>query len=157
MHFKDSEGRKWTFVCNVYTLAKVKRETGADLAKAIEPGCEILSEITDDVALFFGVCCSLLESEMKERGVSEEDFGKAIDDEDIVMEATRALVLSVIGFFPKSKAGAIRTAFEKLWEATSRKAEAEGAEAMRKLDGIDFDKVAEEIVTSPRGNSSAAT
>ena len=158
--FRDTAGRDWTFVCNVFTLARCKKETGVDLAKSIESGADILKDVADDVAVFFDVISSLLQDEMKARGVGARELGEGINDEDVVIEATQALVRAVIDFFPKSRSKTLRTAFDRLWNVTREKADLEASRAIEKIEAMNIEEMAEEImaeVKSTRSRSVASS
>tara|TARA_R110002051_G_scaffold160285_2_gene231934 strand:+ start:110 stop:601 length:492 start_codon:yes stop_codon:yes gene_type:complete len=154
--FKDTEGRLWSFNCNVFTLARCKSEAGVDLASAIEQGSKVIEEITEDVSIFFAVLCSLLKDQMKEAGVDEQGLGEAINDEDIVIEATQAMVRAIIDFFPPKRSKALRKAFDQLWNLTREKAELEADKAIATIDSLDFEKMSTELVES-MGSSLADT
>ena len=144
--FKDTQGRNWTFECNVFTLARCKRETGIDLARAIEKGATVVDDITGDVSVFFAVLVSLLKEQMEKVGADDESLGRAINDEDVVIEATQALVRAVIDFFPKSRSATLRKAFDRLWNLTKDKADKEADVAIRKIESMDWDEMATNIV-----------
>jgi hypothetical protein len=167
--FTDSKGRKWLFTCDTFTLHRLKKTTGIDLTKAIEQG-EIVThkdgrpkldanaeplrlpnpngieEIVGDVEKFFDVVLSLLEDDIKEAGIDLREFGRGIDDEDIVLAASKALVEAVLSFFPPDRSAAMKRAFQKLWDATTSKVRAQNEKAIAEIDAIDFDKMAEEVI-----------
>lgn len=156
-NFKDTAGRNWVFTCNVFTLARCKKETGIDLARSIEKGATVVDSITGDVSIFFDVLCSLLQEQMEKVGIDAQGLGEAINDEDVVIEATQALVRSVIDFFPKSRSKTLRTAFDRLWNLTAQKAEAEQDKAIATIEAMDWEQMANNIVGNSIHSSSEST
>jgi hypothetical protein len=151
MFFQDSKGRKWTFVCNTYTLARVKRETGIDLARAAEPGTKenpntILADMIGDIASFFDVVGSLLQDDLQSENVTLRELGEAMDDEDITIEAAGALVDAVLAFSPADRSKPMRAAFDRFWTLTKKKAKLAQAEGLAELDAIDMDAAAQQVV-----------
>lgn len=153
-NFKDNAGRSWTFVCNMFTMARCYRETDIDLARAIEKDSTVIDDIMGDSRKFFAVLCSLLQDDMKTIGVDERALGEAISDEDVVIEATQALVRAIIDFFPKDRAETLRKAFDQLWRLTKEKGDAEADKAKAILDGMDWETMSSNIVAKSIPSSS---
>ena len=159
--FNDANGEKWVFTVNVFTLSRVKKETGIDLARAIEPNNTTLTEIWSDPVMFFDVVIALLGSEIERRGMSLEEFGEGLNNEEIVQEATAALIRAVIDFFPREKAVAIRRAFDQVWSITAEKMRLQTEQTVKNLEGIDYEKLVEDsqalLSGNPTGDTSTPT
>jgi len=159
MKFTDSQKREWTFAVNVGTMAAVKRETGVDLANTLRQNSTVVEDILGDVAVFFDVLTTLLKGQIKEAGITLEEFGEGLNNEDVVLEATKALIESILDFFPADRSGPMKKAFRKLWEVTERKAKAKAKAGLVKLDDLDFEAMADQAIkqveTSMSGDSSS--
>ncbi len=146
MRFTDTDGREWVFTVDVFHIQRCKRETGVHLAKLFEPEDQekpgmTLGEVIDDPVLFFDVCCSLLQDQMKSRDVSAEELGKALGDEERVAEAVRALIDGIIEFFPERKRRVYRAALSKIWKLGKEKQEILTRTAETEVEGMDFEKL----------------
>lgn len=156
--FIDGRGRTWTFECNTWTLSQCKKATGVDLAQAIEKGAaDVIGNILGDVALMFDVVCSLLSKQLAERSISEEDFGTSLDDEDVSIAMTQALIVGVINFSPKSRRPALQKAFANLWTATKTQADKQAEVATADLEGIDWEEMATNLIGATNGNPVSET
>ena len=109
--FEDSKGRQWVVHCDVGTIARVRRETGCDLAKLLASK-EALQELADDPVRLVEVIWSVIEPQAETRSVSPEDFGSSLVG-DAIERATDALVEAIIDFFPKRRGNLLRQLVEK--------------------------------------------
>jgi hypothetical protein len=155
--FTDSRGRTWTFECNTWTLSQCKKTTGVDLAQAIEKGAaDVIGNILGDVALMFDVVCSLLSKQLRERSVDEEEFGTSLDDEDVSIAMTQALIVGVINFSPKSRRPALLKAFQNLWTATKTQVEKEAKVVTRKIDEMNWETEARNLIGETSSSRSSS-
>ena len=152
MRWKDTAGREWVFVCNVLTMARVKKECGVDLTKAISEGSTVIEDVIGDVAVFFDVVTTLLRDQMNDRGVSLEDLGASINDEDVVTEVAKALVEGIINFFPPNRREPLKRAFRKLWDLSKEQHNLEAEKAIAIIDGPEFDGMAKQAVATGKFN-----
>ncbi len=144
--FVDGEGRKWVFLVTGGSVRAVKKATGVNLFEAIEPKSTIIDQITSDPELFFEVVVCLLDRQLRDKGVTEEEFGDALNSEEVVVEASRQLIEAILDFFPVDRSRPLRRALGKLWEATERRAGTETARGIQSLEDLDFEAMAEKIV-----------
>jgi hypothetical protein len=110
-----------------------------------------------DSKVFFAVLCSLLQDDMRTLGVDNRGLGEAINDEDVVIDATQALVRAIIDFFPKDRAETLRKAFDQLWNLTKKKGDAEAEKAKVILDGMDWETMSTNIVAKSIPSSLGGT
>ena len=143
--FQDTKDRKWSFQVDVFTVRRVKQETGIDLLKAIDPDSDVIDSLGSDVVVLFDVMVSLLQDQLCDQGVSEEDFGHALDEE-ACSNATRALMNAILSFSPKSKAKLLKKAFGKVWKATVKQEELALQRANEAINSPEFDQVVSEAV-----------
>lgn len=109
--FKDSEGREWSIAVNIGAAKRLKDQTQIDL---LDPASlQRLSDSPYDVANAIYVLC---EAQAKATAISEEQFGAGLSG-DAIEEATDALMLEIVDFFPKRQREALNTLLAKLGAA----------------------------------------
>ncbi len=119
--FTDNTGRTWTLSVTVGTIKRVRALCGVDLANIItiapgeKPKVDLLEQLASDPVLLVDVLYAVCKPEADSKGVSDEDFGRAMAGDAIEL-ATSALLDEVIDFFPAVK----RQVFSKILNATRR-------------------------------------
>jgi len=157
--FTDTKGRDWSVAVNVGTMAAVKRETGVNLAEAIKPSSDVIETISTDPSVFFEILTVILKKQLDDKSVSVDEFAEGLDDEDVAIDAMKSLIEGIIDFFPKGRSLPLKKAFNRLWSATEKKATAQAAAAMSRLEELDVDAMADEILsqTMSSGSSTSST
>jgi hypothetical protein len=155
-NFRDTKGRRWTFEVDVFTIRRVKLETGVNLLKAIEPDNDVIDTLGNDLVVLFDVMVSLLQDQLRKADVSTEDFGRALDEE-ACGNATRALMNAILSFSPKSKAKLLKKAFGKVWKATVKQEELALQRATEAINSPRFDQVVSDavqnVMSGPKSSS----
>lgn len=146
-HFTDTEGRRWSFEVNVFTVQRVQRETGVNLLGLTDLAGDTLQRLATDVVALFDVMASLLQDQLKDRDISVEGFGRALD-ERAVGDATKALVTAVLDFFQPAKAETLKTVFAKVWTASERASSSATTRVAELMEGPEFDAAIEEAVAA---------
>lgn len=146
MRWRDSKNREWRFECNVYTMSRVKKETGVDLSQAIKAGSTVIEDVIGDVSVFFDVVTTLLRDQMDADGVTPEDFGASINDEDVVADATRALIEAILDFFPMDRRAPLKKAFRRFWDIAKTQADTEAVKVLKMVEGPEFEQMARNAV-----------
>lgn len=146
MKWKDSKGREWVFACNVFSMSRVKKEVGVDLSQAIKEGSTVIEDVIGDVALFFDVVSCLLKEQIAAAGLSIEEFGEGINDEDVVTDACQALVEAILDFFPPDRRRALKKAFRRIWELSRKKFDAQAKTVIDLIESDEFERIANEAV-----------
>ncbi len=149
MHaFTDGESRKWTFDVNVLTVTRVKKQTGVDLLTLMDPGSSAFETLATDVVSLCEVMVALLEDKLREADVDDEEFLRALDNEDIVRNATRACMEAILSFSRKPKATLMKTAFGKVWDATEKRERMQLEHAQELVASEQFDQLVEQTAES---------
>ncbi len=131
--FTDNTGRTWTLSVTVGTIKRVRALCGIDLANIItvtpgdRPNVDLLEQLASDPVLLVDVLYAVCKPEADSKGVSDEDFGRAMAGDAIEL-ATSALLDEVIDFFPATK----RQVFQKILTAT-RRFESKSKEALEQF------------------------
>ena len=106
--FKDSNGQDWQIILNVLQMKRVRAALGIDLVNVItldKDGAvkvDLIDRIANDPCLLVDILWVLVESEAKEEGVTDVDFGSSLAGESIT-EATKAFLDELVDFFPGAR------------------------------------------------------
>lgn len=101
--FADNAGRDWVIEINVASLKRVKGLTGTDLiALAVSMDTSVAERLASDPILLCDVLYAVCKPQTDERGVSDEDFGRAMAG-DAIESATVALLEDIVGFCPSPR------------------------------------------------------
>lgn len=106
--FKDNQGRSWQIALNVYEMKRIRALLGIDLVNVItldKDGAvkvDLVDRIANDPCLLVDILWVLVESQAKEEGVSDVDFGCSLAGKSIE-EATQAFLDELVDFFPGAK------------------------------------------------------
>jgi len=152
MKWKDGNGRQWDFVCDYFTLQRVKRETGVNLTESLTD-IEVIKGVIDDPEKFFDVAISLIQDDLKSLDITAEDFGRSINDEGVVENMTEALVESILSFFPPARRDPLLKAFRKIWDLSKRRAALQVEQATARMNGPEFEREMNEAVASGFNNT----
>ena len=131
--FTDNTGRTWTLSVTVGTIKRVRALCGVDLANIITmengktPNVGLLERLASDPVLLVDVLFAVCKPEADTKGITDEEFGRAMAGDAIELAAT-ALLDEIIDFFP----GAKRKVFRKILGA-SRRFEARSKQALTEL------------------------
>lgn len=114
MHvFKDTEGRSWMLSINVTSIRRVRGLVGVDLCKLIDDKLQPFADLVSDPCKLVDVLYCLCKDEADKRGVSDEDFGRAMAG-DVIDESINAFTEELIDFFQNARIRAsLRTVIAK--------------------------------------------
>jgi hypothetical protein len=112
MHtFTDTQGRPWTITFNVDAIRRVRSVLNINLLEAIEG--KLLERLITDPVLLCDILFVVIQPEAISKGISDEDFGRALGG-DVLEFATTALLEELVDFFPSAKRAVFRKALSKL-------------------------------------------
>lgn len=145
MHgFKDTEGRSWALSINVTSIRRVRGLVGVDLCKLIDDKLQPFADLVSDPCKLVDVLYCLCKEEADKRGVSDEDFGRAMAG-DVIDESINAFTEELIDFFQNARIRAsLRTVIAK--GKTIQTKMLEHAEVM--LAKIDPEKESRTLISS---------
>jgi len=109
--FKDNADRAWTVNVNVDCIKRVRSLLNLDLLEAAEG--KLLDRLVNDPVLLCDCIYCNCKPEADAKGVSDEEFGRAMAG-DAIDHATTALLEELVDFFPSPKRQVLRKALEKL-------------------------------------------
>ena len=98
--FSDNQGRTWTVTINVECIKRVKTLLGVNLLDAIEG--ELVERLVTDPVLLCDCVYAVCKPEAEARGITDEDFGRAMAG-DAIEHACTALLEELVDFFPEPK------------------------------------------------------
>ena len=147
--FKDNQGREWQIALNVYEMKRIRAVLGVDLVNVItldKDGTvkvDLVDRIANDPCLLVDILWVLVETQAKDEGVSDVDFGSSLAGEAITA-ATSAFLDELVDFFPGAKRLFLKKAVE-----LSRKFGGEMTEALGKaLEDPELERRVEESMRS---------
>ena len=109
--FSDNQGRTWTVTINVECIKRVKTLLGVNLLDAIEG--ELVERLVTDPVLLCDCVYAICKPEAEARGITDEDFGRAMAG-DAIEHACTALLEELVDFFPEPKRRVLAKAIERL-------------------------------------------
>ena len=109
--FKDNAGREWRISIDVAAVKRVRSLIGVDLMGILDG--TLLEKLVSDPVLLCDVAYCLVKPDADAKGVSDEEFGKAMGG-DALEHAAQALLEELADFFPQKKRALLRKALVKL-------------------------------------------
>ena len=151
MHsFTDTARRSWSVVINVDAIRRVRSRLDVNLLEAIEG--RLLEKLVGDPVLLCDVLFVLVQPDAEAKGVSDEEFGRALGG-DVLDQATTALLEELVDFFPSGRRAVFRKALEKL-KALEQMAL---ATANDRLDSDELEQQMKTALASTPGSSSGSS
>jgi len=147
--FKDNAGRAWTVQVDVAAIKRVRSLLDVDLMEAVEG--KLLERLVSDPVLLCDIVYVVCKPEADAKGVTDEDFGRAMAGDALEL-ATTALLEDLIAFFPLARRRLLEKALAKLRELEARAL----AVAETRLDSPELEAEMEKALASI-GNSSGSS
>ncbi|MGC1272798.1 MAG: hypothetical protein WBC44_03760 [Planctomycetaceae bacterium] len=138
--FFDADSRMWTVDISLAEIRDVKRQLGIDL---LDVGNETLfARLVQDPELIVDVLHVVLGSQCDEKGVEAVTFARAMRG-NTLDDASRALLESLVDFFPRRRREVLRAALRKTnrWLQTTADHARDVIESDR-LDGLLQEQIA---------------
>lgn len=158
--FRDMKGRTWNVEVHAAAIKRVKAETGLFLPHLIDLSGEDAKKVLSDPIALFECLCSLLRPQLEQRGVSEEEFGEALDEASCVA-AAEALLEAVIFFTRPQTRQVLQRAWAKVREHGRSLEQKQIALAQQRVESSEFDRAleqaAENFVRSVSGEPSISS
>ncbi len=102
--FTDNAGRSWTIAINVDAIKRVRGLLDVDLLEIVEG--KLIEKLIRDPVLLCDVVYAVCKPEADAKGVSDEDFGRAMAG-DAIEHATKTLLEELVDFSPNPRERAI--------------------------------------------------
>jgi len=149
--FTDNEGRSWTVEVNVAALKRVKGLAGVDLLEVLDGA--LIERLIRDPVLLCDALYAVCKPEADEKGVSDEDFGRAMAG-DAIEHATAALLDEIVSFCPSPRD---RAALGRVLAATRTAMDKARDLVEARLDSGELEKAIDEALErASAGDSSTA-
>jgi hypothetical protein len=110
--FTDNAGRTWTVAINVDAIKRVRDLLKVDLLEILDG--KLIEKLYRDPVLLCDVVYAVCKPEADAKGVSDEDFGRAMAG-DAIEHATKAILEDLVGFSPSPRD---RANFQRVLETT---------------------------------------
>ena len=137
--FKDNQGRKWTVTINVSAIKRVRAELDMDLLEAIEG--KLLERMVGDPILLCDILYVLVKPEADEKGITDEDFGRAMAG-DAIDAACQAFIGELVDFFPKGRREVLTEAVAKVRQIEAKVL----SRTMQRLQTVEVDALIEKAL-----------
>jgi hypothetical protein len=144
--FADNAGRTWTVAVNVDAVKRVRSLCSVNLMEIVEG--DLLGRLANDPVLLCDVLFAVCKPEADTKGISDEDFGRAMGG-DAIEAATAAFLEEMVGFFPSPRRAVLQKALDRLRALEAR--------ALRAVETrLDDPRLLERIETELAGAGAAA-
>jgi len=150
--FTDNASRTWTVSINVDSVKRVRSLCDVDLMDAVTDGGKLLERLVADPVLLCDVLFAVCKEEADAKGISDQDFGRAMAG-DPIDQATTALLEDLVDFFPERKRAVFAAVLRKLRQYEAKALDVANA----KLNDPELDarveKAIEDAFADPLGDS----
>lgn len=147
--FTDNAGRNWTIAINVDAIKRVRGLLDIDLLEIVEG--KLIEKLIRDPVLLCDVVYAVCKPEADAKGVSDEEFGRAMAGDAIEL-ATKALLEDLVGFSPSPRDRAnLQRVLETTWRVMDKARDLVEA----RLDSVNVEQVVQQALATA-GNSSGA-
>ena len=147
-NFTDAQDRTWKVFIDIPIVKKLK-EHDLDILNFFANNFEVFEAIVGDPVRLVDTLWLVCEDQVKERGMDEVGFAKALYG-DALMSAAEALVEGVCDFFPDPKRRAsLRAVFRKSKEAEEILLD----NAIAQIEALDVSEMAKAMETESIENS----
>lgn len=109
--FSDNAGRAWTVTINVECIKRVRTLLHVNLLDAVEG--QLIERLVTDPVLLCDCVYAVCKPEADARGITDEDFGRAMAG-DVIEHACTALLEELVDFFPQPKRQVLAKALLRL-------------------------------------------
>ena len=150
--FKDSMGREWSVVIDVWQLKLVRERTGFELGKLLANKMELLNTLFDDGGVqFVNVLYVLCEDQAKKVSVTDEQFGRSLGG-DSLEAAFGAFWDAYLDFCPSQRREPLRKLAEKEQELRA----AATIQAMKEVEAINVDETLARLTKTWNGSAGSS-
>jgi len=148
--FTDNAGRTWTVAINVDAIKRVRDLLDVDLLEIVEG--PLIEKLIRDPVLLCDVVYAVCKPEADAKGVTDEDFGRAMAG-DAIEHATKALLEDLVGFSPSPRDRAnLQRILETTWNVMDKARDAIEA----RLATVDAEQIVAQALASAGSSSGAA-
>ncbi len=109
--FKDNADRTWTVTINVDAIKRVRSLLDIDLMQAVEG--KLIERLIGDPVLLCDIIYCVCKEDADAKGITDEEFGRAMAGDAIEL-ATTAMLEELVDFFPQGKRQLLTKALAKL-------------------------------------------
>ncbi len=109
--FKDNSDRTWTVTVNVDAIKRVRSLLDIDLMQAVEG--KLIERLIGDPVLLCDIIYCVCKEDADAKGITDEEFGRAMAGDAIEL-ATTAMLEELVDFFPQGKRQLLTKALAKL-------------------------------------------
>jgi len=146
----DNAGRTWTIAINVDAIKRVRGLLQVDLLEILDG--KLIERLYRDPVLLCDIVYAVCKPEADAKGVSDEEFGRAMAG-DAIEHATKALLEDLVGFSPSPRDRAnLQRVLETTWRVMDKARDVVEA----RLNSVQVDQLVEQVLASAGTSSGAA-
>ena len=147
--FTNNAGHNWTLAITVDAIKRVRGLLNVDLLEIVEG--KLIERLIRDPVLLCDVVYAVCKPEADARGVTDEDFGRAMAG-DAIEHATKALLEELVDFSPSPRDRAnLGRVLEKTWAVMDRARDVVEA----RLGSGEIEKAVEQALANAGASSGA--
>jgi len=143
-----TRGREWIITIHTTAVKRCRALVDVDLYGLVDEGFKGLGKLFSDPVKFVDTIYVLCKDEADARGISDEDFGRAMAG-DAIGNANAAFCEELADFFPDPR---IRAGLRKVIDATRKVTDSLMKDMERQIENIDTEVVAKKLIALS-GNS----
>lgn len=148
--FTDNAGRTWTIAINVDAIKRVRGLVDVNLLDILDG--KLIERLYRDPVLLCDAVYAVCKPEADARGVSDEDFGRAMAG-DAIEQATKALLEELVNFSPSPRDRAnLQHVLETTWRVIERARDLVAA----RLAQVDAERIIEQALATSGISSGSA-
>lgn len=118
--FRDTAGREWAIAVDVNAIKRVMKAPiehlgeplKVNLLALVEPDSDLLKKVVEYPPLVCDIAYALCKPQCDEKGVSDEDFGRAMGG-DVLEKALDAIIEETVDFFPQGRRAVLKKVLSK--------------------------------------------
>jgi hypothetical protein len=142
--FRDNAGREWLVSINVAAVKRCRDLAGTDLYGLVQDRFKGLADLMGDPVRLVDVLYVLCRDEATQRGITDEDFGRAMAG-DAITAATDAFLVELTDFFPDPR---VRAGLQKVFSLSRTVADQMMTAMTDQIATIDPDTIARQLIAS---------
>jgi hypothetical protein len=118
--FRDTAGREWAITVDVNAIKRVMKAPiehlgeplKVNLLALVEPDSDLLKKVVEYPPLVCDIAYALCKPQCDEKGVSDEDFGRAMGG-DVLESVLDSIIEETVDFFPQGRRAVLKKVLSK--------------------------------------------
>ena len=138
--FRDNQDRRYTIDLTIGSAKRVRDTVGVNLLRILDEP-QMLADLSGDPIQFVDMLYVLVQPQVKEYGLTDEQFGESLAG-DSIEAATNAFLEALVAFFPPARRAALRKILDRATDHLAR----QESELKRIVDDGTLDRAIDEAM-----------